>query len=381
MEPLAFNPSASGVRARVFYALVELEQDKQKQHDQLKGRIGAEVRQLQLLLSIQSLRIYDKEIPVHVITYGRPLPELAVQLRSLGAEMIYAGGYFDAVENILPGSGPFLEGYPVLAKFLALPHMSERPAQQLLYVDCDTVFLGPPFKLFDACQDADFYAREEGESERSHEETNIIQVDDTLCRIVQQRLGIQRPCQPMNTGVILYNNSSWARLSNLLGFFLQVLLSFCNFLVQNYPVKKFPDKQLQYCKDHQEGLARLVDNSALPYPALNLWTREQFAAVVTFATANLEQRDFQHDQVLQDCEELAFSKPSRPVISHYLSDKTHKFCQRVAPQFYPELNVELLRKASQAQWIESYSGGVAIRTSLQLVATRTSLQDGWEKVD
>merc|ERR1719247_1549077 len=106
----------------------------------------------------------------------------------------------------------------------------------------------------------------------------------------------------------------------------ETLLQMCCWIVASMPQERFADKQLQRIAEQRYGavLSRLVpEGHDLVYPSINLWTREEFAALFGLGFAGLSQGYFTRAHVLQGLEEKECA--TRAPLSHYFSQNTPVF--------------------------------------------------------
>jgi hypothetical protein len=122
----------------------------------------------QLELSVRSLRTYNATVPVIVFTYGDLPPELAPTLSPYDVTLRHQGSYQAKLARLAPQGWQVLSQYPLLHKFLNFSEIGAHDPEQVLYLDCDTIFFADVDLLFSRYARADCYAREEPTSSRSH---------------------------------------------------------------------------------------------------------------------------------------------------------------------------------------------------------------------
>src|SRR5437016_1551255 len=115
----------------------------------------------QIEQSIRSLRAYNTSVQVVVFTYGDVPPELAASLAPYGVSVCHKGSYLAALARMAPHGWQILSQYPVLHKFLNFYEIGALQPDQVLFLDCDTLFFQDVDRLFSRYSDADCYAREE----------------------------------------------------------------------------------------------------------------------------------------------------------------------------------------------------------------------------
>src|SRR5579862_4472041 len=136
-------------------------------------------RERQLIRSIRSLRRHNPAIPVWLFLFNGATAELMEETRLCGVEVRYLGNYREYIQRA-HARGPVLALYPTFHKFLSLTHGPIEGATQILYLDCDTFFLGDVERLFNQYPAHEWYAREEPMSLRSHHGYSPEHVDEPL---------------------------------------------------------------------------------------------------------------------------------------------------------------------------------------------------------
>jgi hypothetical protein len=166
--------------------------------------------------SITSLRHFNKEIKVYVFVFSSGAEILADFFEKYKIQVIYKGN----VKNHQLTS----------LKWYALRDLETVTESRLLYLDVDTVCFNDIALLFEKYREADLYAREElGTEEKCPyvrgELTISTQLDHNIFKTLADRLNVRKN-HVLNTGVIIFNNSSFKRIIPYLDFYQNLLDSF-----------------------------------------------------------------------------------------------------------------------------------------------------------
>lgn len=272
--------------------------------------------------SVSSLRRYNRGTDVVIFAYDSVPERLAQTCRRYGVELRFRGSYARRLEELCPVGWPVLSRYPVLHKFLNFRALADTGASQALYCDCDTVFQGDVDRLFDACTEADLYAREEVRTGRSRYGPDSAFLDEHLLQTVARSLGVVA-VPPFNTGVVLLNHRIWEVLGALDKWFLDCawhLLVWMSLHPEHtagsgYGTLNAVEVARELASPDQ--LAR-----ALPFPSANQWILEEVAAWLTLgALPWLTTADFSPADVVQNGE-FAESHLHRTgwTLCHYFSN-------------------------------------------------------------
>jgi hypothetical protein len=230
-------------------------------------------REWQLIQSIRSLRCHNPSIPVRLFLFNGATAELIDETRRFRVEVCYLGDYAEYIRRA-HARGSVLALYPTFHKFLSLIHGSLEYARQILYLDCDTFFLGNVERLFDQYQAHEWYAREEPASLRSHHGHSPEHIDEPLLEHMARLRGA-RAVIPFNSGVCLLNHGIWNRLEDLRLQYLDLAWRLLCGRALRPPDGIVEDEQIRHAV-----LTTLDDidrRRALPYPSKNTWIIEQIA--------------------------------------------------------------------------------------------------------
>lgn len=272
--------------------------------------------------SVSSLRRYNRDTDVMIFAYDAVPERLAQMCHRHGVELCFRGSYARRLEELCPVGWPVLSRYPVLHKFLNFGALAGTDAGQALYCDCDTVFRADVDRLFDACTEADLYAREEVHSGRSRYGPDPAFLDEHLLQVVAHSLGVVA-VPPFNTGAVLLNHRVWEVLGTLDKWFLDCawhLLVWISLHPEHtagsgYGTLDAVESARELAIPDQ--LAR-----ALPFPSANQWILEEVAAWLTLgAVPWLTTADFSPADVVQNGE-FTGSRPHRSdwTLCHYFSN-------------------------------------------------------------
>lgn len=278
---------------------------------------------VQLGESLASLRAHDTATDVRVFAYGASERIDEMKLAALAdrhrAHLHAKGPYEDALARyVSPHRARVLADYGVLHKWLAL---AEVVTEQCLYVDNDTCFFGPASHLFEAYASADFYAREEPFSSRSHAGYDPAYIDEARLFALAESEGA-RPLPTYNLGAVMLNHRMGPRLAALLPELLGYVWRLCLGIVRDVEPAAYTSED-QIVRMARDG-ADTTD--ALPYPSSNYWIVEQLALLL--ALGKLEpfgHAVFDRADVVQGVEFHFVTPTALPTLAHYYSSNTEPF--------------------------------------------------------
>jgi len=220
-----------------------------------------------------------------------------------------------------------LAHYPVLHKWLALAERSQKPGEQVLYIDNDTFFFADVAQIFERCTAHDFYAREEPFSSRSHAGYRPEYIDEPKLFALAESQG-SLPLPTYNLGAVLLNHGMCERLSPVLPAFLAFVARFCLGIVRDVEPPAYAGQaQLQYLSKNLPRLAPLTDEAPLAYPSSNYWIVEQLALLLALGRiAGFTHGVLTQQEVIQGVE-YHFWPPGDPLppLAHYYSSNTRAF--------------------------------------------------------
>jgi hypothetical protein len=282
----------------------------------------------QLDVSLASLRARNRSVAVALFVHGA-LPRELAGIAARHDVMVHGQPPYEArLARLCPRGWPVLSRYPLLHKFLNFAEISAWGPSQVLFLDCDTVFLGDVGELFARYRDADCYAREEVSCRRSRVGYDRGYLDEEALAAIGRVEGVRVPA-PFNLGVVLFNNGCWRRLADL----EPVLVSYAWRFAVWLALHPASGRSAAY----GEGLgidllrrrfAELVDPAelarALPYPSANRWLLDELALWLTMGhLVPLRTADFSPHDVAQDGEFLADGSPVPDwILCHYYSQNT-----------------------------------------------------------
>jgi len=277
----------------------------------------------QTLASIQSLRAHNRSIPVLLTLYSE-MPELASALAPYDVLIRLPGSYKAQLARVFPRGAEVLSRHPALHKFLNFDEIDALDPEQLLILDCDTLFFHDVEELFAKYGDSDCCAREEYSCRRSARSYDPGYINEELLLELASSEG-SSAVPPFNTGVLLLNNKLWRRVpipSNLISY----VWRFSIWMAQHR------QKDPELCYDSAIGVDFLRnyfrkfvspedEATALRFPSGNRWLVDEVALWFTVgAIPNLKYRDFDTADVLQGREILSRKANSADwVVAHYYS--------------------------------------------------------------
>jgi hypothetical protein len=144
----------------------------------------------------------------------------------------------------------------------------------VLYLDCDTHFVGDVAALFDHYSIADFYAREEPHSSRSPLGSDPNYLNERRLGQLARAEGV-RVVPPYNLGVCLMNNRAWISIASTRSKFLRLVSRFIVglHLADGADIHLPTAVRLRL----ERRLTSLDRSTALSYPSSNTWIVEQVA--------------------------------------------------------------------------------------------------------
>jgi hypothetical protein len=286
------------------------------------------VYQTQWIRSIESLRRYNRDIPVYLFLFNDTPPEILKKAEQCNVAVHHLGSYRDCLMELAGEEGAVLSAIPTLNKLLPLPHLDTQ-ISQLLYVDCDTCFFGDVAALFANYRHCRFYAREEQNSRRSaFFRYNSEYVDeDALERIAAETGSAFVP--PFNSGVFLLNHGLAAELGARCGEFLRYAWRLTAGGATLSRDLNVPSTVREYIA----GLpaARLVDR--LPFPSGIFWLVDEIAFWLTLGRiSGLTHGKFSMADVVQNGEFLIYrSYRAKSVVIHYFRTNETAFLRDAEP--------------------------------------------------
>ena len=168
--------------------------------------IDFKTRAQQWTRSVESLRRFNAYIPVHLFLFNTvATPALLAEAERLNVKMWFLGDYA-YVLSLYHSEGAKLATNPCFSKFLFVG-LLPKETRQALYLDCDTYFHSDVANIFEECEWADVYAREEVKSRRSGYPDPQYLDEDLWEKILKVKLLDYIP--PFNAGVVLMNHRIW----------------------------------------------------------------------------------------------------------------------------------------------------------------------------
>lgn len=298
----------------------------------------------QILASIKSLRTHNKSVWVHVFVYGEE-PELARILAPYDVTIHNQGSYEDRLDRSLRHGAEVFCRYPVLHKLLNFAEIDALAPDQVLLVDCDTMFFTDVNMLFERYSKADCYAREEPFCKRSALGYDPHSIDEDLLAIVAASEGIVPP-PPFNLGVTLLNNELWHRIppdSLILSYVWRFTAWMALNRRENESAITDGETGVDYCCAQIRHFTDKEDvRKAIQYPSQNRWILEQFAFWMTLGhIPNFIYEDFRKQDVIQGSEFAAnLMQASDWILCHYFTGNTKAFDSWVR-KFMPSIGIGL----------------------------------------
>lgn len=278
----------------------------------------------QLVMSVESLRRYNRSIPIAVFTFDDGDEDVAPLLAAYDVRVVPQGSYEERLARLCPEGWPYLAQYPVLHKFFNFAAIAEMQPRQLLFLDCDTVFFADVALLFARHGDAHCYAREEPQSSRSHIGYDREYLDEAALAELAKGLGA-RPLPPFNLGVVLFNHGIWKELAELepvaIAYAWRLLLGLAVNRPEDSPANYFELAAATALQDDPRLAEYAERTPPLRFPSRNEWILEQIAVWLALGhLRELRTADFSSDHVVQNGE-LFTSETVRPewIVCHYFT--------------------------------------------------------------
>lgn len=315
--------------AAIFYSLCPA----QAQDDTL-----LQIRQLEA--SIQSIRQFNNDIPIYLLSFGVPQTIFTINLRHCAVQIVPQPCYGDALSAYCSDRSAAIELYRVHHKWLALQQFRNCGENSLLYVDCDTVFLADPWELFQQYSVSQWYAREEPYSSHSHLGVDPSYIDEDKLKVLARQCGGQF-IPPMNLGVILMNDRLWERVIEILPVFFSNVWNLLVGIAANRSKEATVDPRIRPVLDVVSKLMTPADiGSSIPHPSSNLWIIGEIAMML--ALGQLQDFTFgffSKNHVIQGGEFATLSSAQdegcSALLCHYYA-KNYAAFSKAFPQFWSQ---------------------------------------------
>jgi hypothetical protein len=278
----------------------------------------------QWIQSVRSLRRHSSDVRVLLVIYGEPRPTTMEEAAAANVEVVRLGAYNRAFCDLPPHWTGALTRCAAVPKYLALRYGPTRDPGPVLYVDCDTFFFDAPERLMAAYADADFCAREEPGSRRSHYGYDPVHLDEDLLGHIAREEGVIA-IEPYNTGVMLMNDGLASTLAHLVDDFLWYCWRLLVGAALWRPEAMLDDVQLAHVRAHATDTD---ERAALPFPCDDAWVVDQVAWWLTLGRVpGLRHRPLARHDVAQNGEFL--DGHGGGVLVHYFSTGEAPFFSRV----------------------------------------------------
>jgi hypothetical protein len=282
----------------------------------------------QVVASIKSLRSHNRSISIVLHLYC-DMPQLLADLESSAVIVKQKGSYKNQLASVSPKWADVLCKHPVLHKFLNFAEIDEFDPEQLLLLDCDTLFFDDVERLFANYTNADCYGREEHACKRSARGYDPEYLDEELLAKLARSEGVS-PIPPFNAGLLLFNNKFWRKIDIQLTFISYVWrLSVWMALYRQEGPAQCHDGAIgvDFLRDHlPEYVTPEDERAALMFPSGNRWIVDEVALWFTLGTIpNLRYEDFSKRDVLQGGEIIHKApRDAHWIAAHYYSVNTSR---------------------------------------------------------
>jgi hypothetical protein len=275
----------------------------------------------QIVASIKSLRVYNKSVPIHLFHYSE-LPELTRILAPYNVTVHNQGSYETRIAQNCPNGWQILSRYPLLHKLFNFKEISALAPDQVLLIDCDTLFFSDVEILFAKYSEADCYAREEHSCKRSIRSYDPNYIDEDLLVELASSERITVP-PPFNSGVLLLNNQLWRRMPPA-SLFLSYVWRFAIWMAlnpnQGSAATHDGETGIDYLREQfQEFVSEVDFLRALQFPSGNRWILDEVALWFTLGhVLDFIYGDFTIHDVLQGQEFMSREpRATDCVLCHY----------------------------------------------------------------
>jgi hypothetical protein len=277
---------------------------------------------VQLVTSVDSLRAHNAEVAIVLFAYGGLPAGLETSLEPYGVQIWQMGGYAERLASLSPLGWPALSRYPLLHKCLNFAEISALQPDQVLMLDCDTLFQGDVGALFDRYAEFDLVAREEVGSRRNHHPYDPQMADEDALGELGATLGIT-PAAPFNLGVMLLNHGMWSRLAGLAPLYVGYAWRFAVWMAmhQGEAEETFGEGLgIDVLRRQLASLPPAERHLALRYPSANRWILDEMALWMTLGhLPNTRQGDFARADAIQNGEFDATEQADGWTVCHYFS--------------------------------------------------------------
>lgn len=288
---------------------------------------GSDLAPVQLARSVESIRLFDPDIPVLVFLFGEPPPGFVGLLRRLNAQVRHLGDHRAYIARTEPERAELFALDLKLHRWLVLGEPELKACARLLYVDSDTIFFAPARALFDRYRDADLHAREEPGCRRSVHFYDRSWVDEEALAALRLREGLA-PVPPFNTGVCLLSRAAADAITMILPLYFDYLFRFLSWFHLHPEAGEAVGAAR---KIHDRLLSGPAAGRALAYPSANRWIVDQFALWLALGRlTSLRYGDFAPEDVWQGAEFQQMSPAAPlPILCHYFGRNTVPFFDRL----------------------------------------------------
>jgi hypothetical protein len=275
---------------------------------------------MQWIKSVESLRKYNRKIPVHLFFFGE-IPAI-VQMTADKLDIVIHQQllYREYLNELMPGKGDILSKNPRLHKHLVFENISNLHVSQVLYLDCDTFFFDDVAFLFQKYEIFSWYAKAEPNSKRDDIESGSNTFNNGDLKIRAAKEGVRFIGQ-YNSGVFLLNNGLWEKLWLLRQKFLSFVYRIMVGLYYNKSVNgdvlsdSFPT-----------SISTDDINNRIDIPLGSEWIMGQIALWLTLGSIKeLSHGEFSRYDVLQSREYYSLKPGDKPVLIHYFSNWEERF--------------------------------------------------------
>ena len=294
----------------------------------------------QTLASIKSLRAYNRSISV-LLTLYTEMPELVLELTKYKVQIHQKSSYRGQIARVFPRGAQVLSRHPVLHKFLNFDEIDALDPEQLLILDCDTLFFHDVEELFVKYADFDCCAREEHSCRRSARSYDPGYINEDLLLKLASSEGTSA-VPPLNAGVLLLNNKLWRRVPippTLISYVWRFSIWMAQHRQQGPALCHDGAIGVDFLRNHFRKFVSPEDEAtALQFPSGNRWIVDEVALWFTLGTIpDLKYRDFDTVDVLQGGEILSREPHSADwIVAHYYSvnmEPVASWLERYSPPF------------------------------------------------
>lgn len=274
------------------------------------------------------MRRHNRDIEVVLFVYGNLWPQIRSVCATQSIMVHHQGRYEEYLARLCPTGWRALAEYPTLHRFFNMSMISERGFEQVLYIDCDTIFFDDVELIFSRYATADVTAREEVHTSRSPYGPDVRFLDEAhLATIASaERASF---VAPFNLGVMLFNNGACGRVAAEVPRLVDYVWRFVTWMALHPLSHDAPYREFGGVDRALEAATTSDHARALSYPSQNRWIVDEVAMWLTLGHIDgLTTGAFEPSIVAQNGETLQADPAATGwVLCHYFSNNLDRIIQ------------------------------------------------------